>query len=269
MAFVLFLCAAAAAQAQITFEAASIRPSVRQPNGRFGNYKNTGGPGTNDSDHMILENFDLRSLILKAYDLPFYRISAPDWLFDVRFNVTANIAPGATKEQFLLMQQELLATRFGLMVHHEKKEMDVYQLLVAKGGSKVKEAGPPQDQGPDEPVSGPLKRDGEGFPILPIGTTMAIVGNGYASYSSQGGTIEHFASMLAGQLQAPVTDATGLTGKYDFTLKWIAGDSHPGDDPGLNLEGSLPQQLGLMLKKMKGPVDVLVVDHVDRAPSDN
>jgi hypothetical protein len=63
---ILLLCASAAAQAPTSFEAASIRPSVRQDNGRFGNYKNTGGPGSSDPGHMILENFDLRSLILSV-----------------------------------------------------------------------------------------------------------------------------------------------------------------------------------------------------------
>ncbi len=123
------------------FEVASIRPSVvLTPNGRYGNYKMTGGPATADPGRMILENFDIRSLILKAYDVPLYRFSGPDWLFDVRFDVTATVPPGTTKEQFLLMQQNLLATRLGLAVHRETKEMPVYELVVAKGGSKLKEA---------------------------------------------------------------------------------------------------------------------------------
>ena len=94
---------------------------------------------------MILENFDLRSLILKAYDIPLYRFSGPESLFDVRFDVTATLPPGTTKEQFLLMQQNLLATRLGLVVHREMKEMPVYELIVAKGGSKLtKAAAPPK-----------------------------------------------------------------------------------------------------------------------------
>jgi uncharacterized protein (TIGR03435 family) len=163
----------------------------------------------------------------------------------------------------------LLTTLFGLAVHHEKKEMDLFELVVAKGGSKLKEAVPPADQEPPAPFSGSLKKDADGFPILPAGVSMAIVGNGYASYRSQGETLERLASMIAGQLQAPVTDATGLSGKYDFTLKWMAGNRPADDDPGLSLEGSLPQQLGLMLRKTRGPVDVLVVDHVEKTPTEN
>src|ERR1700722_4425747 len=87
-------------QAQLAFEVASIRPSVIQANGRYGNYRMSGGPGTNDPGRMVLENFDIRSLILKAYDLPLYRVIAPEWLFDVRFDVNANIPAGTNKEQF-------------------------------------------------------------------------------------------------------------------------------------------------------------------------
>jgi uncharacterized protein (TIGR03435 family) len=75
--------------------------------------------------------------------------------------------------------------------------------------------------------------------------------------------------MLAGQLQAPVQDATGLTGKYDFTLKWVPNMLRPDADPGLGLEGALPQQLGLTLRHTKGQIEVLVVDHVEKTPTEN
>ena len=258
-----------AVHAQITFEVASIRPSAVLANGLYGNYKSVGGPGTNDPGRMILENFDIRSLILKAYDLPFYRLIAPEWLFNIRFDVNATIPPGATKEQFLLMQQNLLATRLGLVVHREKKEMPLYELIVAKGGSKLKAAAPPGEL-PDAPSSFyDLKKDDEGFPVLFAGQTMYAMTGNRASLQGVGETMEHFASTLAGQLSAPVTDATGLAGKYDFKLKWLPGNLRPEDDPGLTLESALPQQLGLTLRKTRGPVDVLVVDHVEKTPTEN
>lgn len=236
-------------------------------NGRYGNYGMSGGPGTSDPGRMILENFDIRSLILKAYDLPMYRFSGPESLFDVRFDITATIPPGTTKEQFLLMQQSLLATRLGLVFHREKKEMPVYELAVAKGGSKLKEAAPPQDDSESHAYS--LKRDDEGFPVLPPGQTMYAFAMNHARLQGASETMEHFASTLAGQLNAPVVDATGLIGKYDFVLKWIPGNLRPEDDPGLTLESALLQQLGLTLRHTKGQVEVLVVDHVEKTPTEN
>jgi uncharacterized protein (TIGR03435 family) len=195
-----------------------------------------------------------------------YRFSGPEWLFDIKFNVTATIPAGTTKEQFLLMQQNLLATRLGLVVHREKREMPIYELVVAKGGSKVKPAAPPTAD--DGSPAGSLKKDAEGFPILPRGYRMAIQG-GRASLQGVGETMEQFVSTLSGQLSAPVVDATNLIGKYDFTLKWIPGTLKADDDPGLTLESALPQQLGLTLRHTKGQVEVLVVDHVEKIPTEN
>jgi len=255
--------------AQVAFEVASIKPSAIQTNGRYGNYRMSGGPGTNDPGRMILENFDIRSLILKAYDLPFYSFSGPEWLFDVRFDITANIPAGTTKDEFLQMQRNLLTTRLGLMVHREKKEMPVYELLVAKSGSKLKVAVPPAEQADEPSFAGGLKKDDEGFPVLPPGHTMYAIAMNRARLQGVGETMEHFASTLAGQLNAPVVDSTGLTGKYDFTLKWLPGNLRPEDDPGLSLESALPIQLGLTLRKTRGPVDMLVVDHVEKTPTEN
>jgi uncharacterized protein (TIGR03435 family) len=265
----ILLSAVPALRAQPSFEAASIRPSAVLANGRYGNYRMSGGPGTNDPGRMIRENFDIGSLILGAYNLPFYRLIAPQWLFDVRFDVTATIPPETTKEQFLQMQQNLLATRLGLVVHHETREMAAYELVLAKGGSRLKIAAPPGDP-PDAPsFSGELKKDADGFPVLPPGRTVYAIAMDHATLQGSAETMEHFASTLGDQLRAPVIDATGLTGKYDFTLKWLPGDLRTDQDPGMSLEGSLPQQLGLSLRKTRSQVDVLVVDHVERTPTEN
>jgi len=267
-AAMIVLSALPALPAQPAFEAASMRPSAVLPNGLYGNYRKAGGPGTSDPGRMILENFDIRSLILNAYDLPLYRLIAPESLFNVRFDVTAIIPAGTTKEQFLLMQQNLLATRLGLVVHREKKEMPVYELVIAKVGSKLKVAPPPGETA-EFPRSFDLKQDKEGFPVLPAGQTMYASTGNRISLQGVGETMEHFASTLAGQLSAPVIDTTGLTGKYDFTMKWIPGNLRPDDDPGLSLEAALAQQLGLSLRKTRGQVDVLVVDHVEKTPTEN
>jgi uncharacterized protein (TIGR03435 family) len=98
---------------------------------------------------------------------------------------------------------------------------------------------------------------------------MHAIERDHARLQGVGETMEHFASTLTGQLNAPVVDATGLAGKYDFTLKWLPGTLHPEDDPGLSLESALPQQLGLTLRHAKGQIEVLVVDHVEKTPTEN
>jgi uncharacterized protein (TIGR03435 family) len=252
-----------AIHAQPAFEVASIRPSTPRPDGLYGNYKRSGGPGTNDPGRMILENFTIGSLIMRAYDIPSYLFSGPESLSNIRLDVTATLPPGATKEQFLLMQQNLLATRLGLVVHREKKEMPVYELIVAKGGSKLKPSAPPGDS----PAAPSFDKDG--FPVLLPGHTMFTSTGDHQWIEASADTMEHLAQMLAGQLQAPVQDATGLTGKYDFTLKWLPNILRPDSDPGLGLEGALPSQLGLTLRRTKGQVEVLVVDHVEKTPTEN
>ncbi len=121
----------------------------------------------------------------------------------------------------------------------------------------------------DEPKFTDLKKDEEGFPLMIPGQTMYAMSMNHARLQGVGETMDHFASTLAGQLNAPVVDGTGLTGKYDFTLKWIPGTLKADDDPGLTLEGALPQQLGLTLRHTKGQVEVLVVDHVEKTPTEN
>ena len=74
---------------------------------------------------------------------------------------------------------------------------------------------------------------------------------------------------LAGQLRHPVSDDTGLQGKYDFTMNWIMGGALAADDTGPTIFAALQQQLGLKLESKKGTVDILVIDHIEKAPTEN
>src|SRR5579862_5034964 len=125
---------------QIRFEVASVKPSPPPAAGRSTNYHMNGGPGTPDPNRFACENFDLASLITLAYDIPSYRLSAPSWIRDAKFNIVANVPSGSTKEQFRLMLENLLAERFQVKTHWDTKEMQVYALVVAKSGSKLKES---------------------------------------------------------------------------------------------------------------------------------
>jgi uncharacterized protein (TIGR03435 family) len=267
------------ADASPQFEVASIRLAPPQ-NGMFIRTTSTGGPGTPDPGLFNCENCSLSMLVMRAYDLKDYQFSGPDWTQSTRFDISAKIPAGASKEQFRLMQQNLLAERFKLAFHHEKKEMPAYELVVAKNGPKLKEsveASPPVDGTPEPPASLPPgppspKTDSNGFPILPPGRgplTM-VIGNGHATMRSVEESMAQLVGRLSDQVRRPVTDATGLNGKYDFTLNWVMeGPGFSTDDPGPTIFAALQDQLGLKLESKKGMVDILVVDHIEKTPTEN
>jgi uncharacterized protein (TIGR03435 family) len=254
------------------FEVASIKPSL-PGNGRM-RTGSRGGPGTDDPSLFTCENCGLAALIVQAYDLKRYQFSGPDWTESARFNISAKIPEGATKKQFQAMLQNLLADRFKLKSHREKKEMQTYDLVVGKNGPKLKESvGPqsPDDTLPPPKSAGP-QTDESGFAILPPGRVpMAIfTANGHATRRWIEQTMEQLAGRLSNQLSRPVFDATGLKGKYDFTLRWVTeGFTLSDDDSGPTIFQALQEQLGLKLESKKSMVDTLVVDHVEKTPTEN
>jgi uncharacterized protein (TIGR03435 family) len=187
-----------------------------------------------------------------------------------RFNISAKIPDGTTRDQFQLMLQSLLVERFKMAIHWEKKEIQTYDLVVAKAGHKMKESIPE----PDAPASGAAsepKPDPEGFPILPSGTRPILLEIGdHVAMRWAGETMDRLAVYLSAQLRTPVTDATGLKGKYDFTMRWISEGSTPRtDETAPNLFRAVQEQLGLRLQSKKGTVDILVVDHSEKTPTEN
>jgi uncharacterized protein (TIGR03435 family) len=205
--------------------------------------------------------------VLEAYGIESpSNFSGPPWLQSTRFDVSAKIPGGATKPAFQSMLQNLLAARFKLTVRRENREMPVYELTVAKNGPKFRESSPKDAPTPDAPQE-KIKADSEGYPILPPGMMMAVI-PGHARLRSENRPIEWFARMLTNQLGSPVTDATGLPGKYDFVLSWVIEE--PGGDPtGPTLADAVQSELGLKLQQKKGPVEILVVDHIEKAPTAN
>ena len=269
-----------------SFEVASIKP-YQPPEGQgMRRVGCQGGPGTPDPGRWSCENMSLANLITMAYDLRRFQLTAPSWLDGERFNIAAKAPLGITREQLLVMAQNLLIERFGLKLHREQKEMPLYRLVVAKGGPKLKESGPLPDAGdqpPPRPDSQPRFTMGkDGYPSLPPGQTMMVMMNGRAKRQAVRETMPILARMLAIQLDKPVTDATGLTGTYDFTLFWgesmrmgpppppgAEGAAPAADDSGPTLFTAVQEQLGLKLESGKGPVEILVVDHSEKSPTEN
>ena len=280
------------ADAMTTFEVASIRPS-EPPSGRGMRVGGTGGPGTKDPTRIAYENMSLSNLVTMAYDLKRYQYAGPGWMDTERFDITAKIPEGATKEQFRMMMQNLLKERFKLEVHHDQKEMPGFQLVVAKGGPKLTEAVEEPAVKDGGPEAGPppggfpkITMDKEGYPVLPPGRgPMTIMMNGRARMRFSGESMEEFAGTLGNQLGKPVWDATGLKGKYDFNVYWTSegrvpppspppGGAAPPvasnpDESGPNIYAAIQEQLGLRLEAKKATVDLVAVDHCEKVPTEN
>jgi uncharacterized protein (TIGR03435 family) len=244
-----------------SFEAASVKLSPLYDGHPIFSGCN-GGPETADPGTFTCTNVAAFSFIRMAYNIPSYDISwnSPG---PITVHLTAKIAPGTTKAQFRTMLQNLLAERFHLQVHWEKKDAQFYDLRVAKNGPKMKKStSDPALAGPPVPVRMQLAADG--FPQIPDnGQPMFIIMSGRARARSQ--TMGEVAERLSSQLATTVTDTTGLIDRYDFTLSWAERDT----EDGLPFIGAIEQQLGLKLVAKKGQKDVLVIDHLDTKPTDN
>jgi uncharacterized protein (TIGR03435 family) len=238
-----------ALQAQTAFEVASIKPSPSEPRGKGIRIAGRRLVGTNQST---------RDLIIWAYGLhPQQLIGGPAWtssaLFDVVAQPTADTPP--TNQQWKQMMQRLLADRCSLAFHHEKREMAFYALGARSGKSKMTAAADARDD----------------FPNFAV-----VMGN----ITAHNASIADFAALLQeGLMDRPVLDQTGLTGRFDFVLRWTPDEfqlaahgmrpppSLPADAPP-DLYQAMQEQLGLRLTSTKGLADVLVIDAVEK-PSSN
>ena len=231
-----------------SFEVASVKPgdpddrqvwTLFKPGGRFST-----------------SNATLQMLLGNAYDVRNHQISGgPTWLASAKFNIEAKAESDVPNPQMRLMIQSLLTERFKLAMHRETREEQVYELVVEKSGSKLKDA--------TDSLQG--KQQGLGVRRGEI-TGMAA-------------SVLLLANVLSQQTGRSVIDKTGLAGKYDFTLQWTPDpggpapfggpDAAPPPDPsGPSLFTAVQEQLGLKLQSTKGPVEILVIDHVEK-PSEN
>jgi uncharacterized protein (TIGR03435 family) len=264
-----------------TFEVATVKPSPPLDSRGFVRGCK-GGPGSKDPELWQCTNATIPMLVGRAYDIKHYQLNSPDWMANANFEINAKLARDTTKEQFREMIQNLLSERFKLEFHWTKKEMGMYDLVVAKGGPKLKEwvDKPAEDLRADKPASGGEKAgatDADGYPNVPKDCNGCMYMNrGKARYHGSKMLIKDFADMLGNQLSMQVSDKTALTAKYDITLSWSSGggigrnpEAGADADLGLTMEAALQQQLGLKLESKKGPVDIFVVDKAEKTPIEN
>jgi uncharacterized protein (TIGR03435 family) len=226
---------------------------------------------------LTVENVSLKTLIEAAYAVQSIRISGgPAWLGSDRFDVVARGAVTASKQQVWLMLRSLLADRFKLALRTELRQLPIYALEVGKSG-------------PHPP--GKMDRDCESAPTSsPSSGPIALLrpcGEVGMLWGPQGGylwgrrvPVSEIANALSGFVDRPVVDRTGLTVALDVELKWTPegykpsggeGEARPpvaATQPGPSIFTAVEEQLGLRLKPAKGPVEVLVIDHVEK-PDEN
>lgn len=219
-----------------------------------------GGPGG-----VSYRNFTLINLLLNAYSLrPELVFGAPGWVKTDRFDVDVKVAgtdveryKQATVAERQRMMRTVLTDRFRLKAHVEVEELPIYDLVVAKGGSKlVEEKTPVRLEAGEKPQPG----------VRYSGSMSA--GRGFLT--TKGTLLSVLTGDLASELQRNVVDKTGLTGRYDIDLKWAPDETEPGTatDAGPSIFTAVQEQLGLRLQTSKGPVETLVIDHVEK-PSPN
>ena len=238
------------ADAKPLFEVATIKPSDPAAQGQ--------GINVNQSGHFTTRNTPVIELIKFMYGVHAKQvIGAPSWVESERFDILAKPdTPGMPSvNQLKSMVQKLLAERFGLEFHREKRELSAYVVTVDKAGVKMAKS-----QANQPPLPG-------------------FGGRGPGALGVRNSTMTEFAEFLQSRvLERPVVDQTGLTDRYDFTLEW---KPDPGQ-LGPNAPAQLPQniedrpdlmtairvQLGLKIESGKAPVDVMVIDKVSK-PSEN
>ena len=271
-----------------TFEVASVKPSDPASQGRGGPQ---GGPGTADPGRIAYSRVTLQALIREAFGVNFDQIQGPGWIAEERYDIRATVPPGATKDDLKVMYQHLLEERFKLALHHITKDFPVYELTIAKGGSKLKENTDPDLQ-PSRPGDPRLPPDRDGFPQFPPGKAgmASELVNGLNRTSARGMALSSLLFQVGAQLgtitgqntYAPgrIVDNTGLTGKYDFKLEFAGGigigmalslpaSADASEPSGPSLIEAMEKQLGLKLTKTTGHLDVLVIDHAEKTPTEN
>jgi uncharacterized protein (TIGR03435 family) len=257
----------------LAFEAASVKPNTS------GDWRRAMGPAP--GGRFTANNVSARDLIAYAYgvvlgDVGFRIVGGPKWIDEERFDITATVEGSWTPQQMSEMLRTMLADRFQLAAHHETRESPTYALITAAGGSRLRRS--EVDQAACDARRAAIRRREAVPPTAPgarpvCGTGRTIPG----MITAVGWSIDTLSSALSPSVSRVVIDRTGLSGLFDFELKWTPDTLPrlPPDAPPLNIDPggpsvftALQEQLGLKLESTRGPVDVVVIERVDRPTPD-
>jgi bla regulator protein blaR1 len=269
-------------QRPLTFDVASVKPAS-VPDGvtlggdgmrtaRKGSGvqipRNTGGPGTDDPGRIHYPLITLKELLGRAWG-SYFEIESPGWLDTQVVAVEATMPPDTTKEQFKEMLRNLITDRFELQYHTGTKEAGGYTLSPSKNGPKMKES---------VTTLAPTQQDEH----LRTGVSITAMSGSLCRVVGLQATMNQLVDLLPFLLRdadpsaapAKVTDATGLTAKYDFTLEFSprptpVGRALEGAEALPDIFSAMQSQLGLKLERTKVAVEVMIIDHMERTPKLN
>jgi uncharacterized protein (TIGR03435 family) len=220
---------------QMRFEVASVKP-----------HTDTGGTqaGIEESDAFVrIVNLPLQAVVAIAYGVKTSDVRGPTWLERRAFDITAKPPAGYTRPQLPTLLRNLLADRFTLVAHQEKREGRGYALRVPSSGHRLRESAGPR--------------------TFLTGRPGLIAGNGRP--------MNDLIQLLTQMVSAPVVDETALKGVYDLKLEWTpqlaAASTGAADDPDVSIFAAVREQLGLRLEPIKTMVNVVVVDSSAQTPT--
>jgi uncharacterized protein (TIGR03435 family) len=274
------------------FEVASIKPSDPSPVGQVRVRMGT------DAGILRYNNVSLKDCIRVAYGVKDFQVEGPDWIANTRFDIMAKLPAGSAQDQIPEMLQTLLADRFKLALHRQTKVHAIYALVVAKGGPRLKAAEVPTDEAPA--TAGSPGRGGQAQGMM---TTRVGPDGVHLKAASQ--TLAFLGEMVSRFTDRPIVDMTGIRGQYHFDLVFSpetmrnmpgpamsrgpgpagGGDRKPGADapagggesrPGAEVPADAGgtiydavQRYGLKLEPRKAPMEILLVDQMEKTPTEN
>jgi uncharacterized protein (TIGR03435 family) len=293
--------------ASVSFEVATIKPAAPLNPALIATGQLPRVGTTVQGTRVDMGYESLADLITQAFKVKPFQVSGPDWLKTQRFDIVAKMPEGATKDQMPEMLQALLAERFGLKIHREMRENSVYELVVSKGGHKLKEADADPEPAPagGEPAPGGISlpngnqvkvdRGGAGATVVSPengATRISMTPDGHMRLEMSKMTMPAFTEVLNRLMDKPVVDQTDLKGAYQVSLDLsmdsilsiarasgvslpvAAGRGGPGtveasDPSGNSSIFTSVQQLGLRLEPRKESLDFIVVDRAEKTPTEN
>jgi uncharacterized protein (TIGR03435 family) len=274
---VLLSCGAAVAQQpaeKIAFEVASIKTAQPSPMGQIRVQMGS------DNGMLRYTNVSLKDCIRTAFRVKDFQVDGPEWLDSARFDIAAKLPAGSTKAQVPEMLQSLLEERFHLALHRETKDHAVYALVAARSGAKLTPSEiPSDDSGAPAARGGPRGGQMQTMQVDPVGVHL----------KASGTTLAGLAEMISRFCERPVVDMTNIQGLYDFDLVFSpeamrggmrvmggpmpppgGGDRAPADaaSEGAAIYTSV-EKYGLKLESRKAPMEILIIDRIDKTPTEN